>query len=152
MLIDTSTIVPSLSTDFNENLLRDFLVTGCFWKGPYSYGPKEDFFVAYSEFCRLRGTTAEPRAMSETRLQRLGHEVARDGIRGVFVRTGDETPTPTADSSKLAGGNATVSIPHEIEILPTDDAIVRKQKADYNAQFHPKPKPEAIFTSAKPAM
>src|ERR1035441_9085541 len=92
MLINTSTMIPWKSNDYNENLLVDFLNQGCCWKGPYSYGDKEVFFVAYAEFCRLRGTTSESRGMTETRLQRLGHEVNRDGIRGIFVRVGSEVP------------------------------------------------------------
>lgn len=153
MLIDTSTIVPSRTTDFNEDLLRDFLVIGCFWKGVSEYGPKERFFVAFSEFCRLRGTTSESRGLIETRLRRLGHEVSRDGIRGIFVRIGAEAPAPApSDTPKLPGGTAALSTPHEIPVLPTDDPIVRKQKEDFNEGLQPKKKAEVIFTSAKPAM
>jgi hypothetical protein len=153
MQIDSSTMIPWKSTDYNENLLVDFLNQGCYWKGPYSYGPKEEFFVAYAEFCNQRGTTSDSRGMTETRLQRLGHEVSRDGIRGVFVRTGAMAPVPAAsDSPKLAGGNAALSMPHEIAILPGDDAKAVAEKLAYNARFHPQPKPEVIFISAKPAM
>lgn len=153
MQIDTSTMIPWKSTDSNENLLVDFLNQRCCWKGPYTYGDKEEFFVAYSEFCKLRGTTSEARGMTETRLQRLGHEVSRDGIRGVFVRTGVEAPaSAVADSPKLAGGSAALSMPQEMPILPTDDPIVRKQKEDYNATLRKQAPREVVFTSAKPAM
>ena len=153
MLINTSTMIPWKSNDYNENLLVDFLNQGCCWKGPYSYGDKEVFFVAYAEFCRLRGTTSESRGMTETRLQRLGHEVNRDGIRGIFVRVGSEGPAPgVSDSPKLPGGNAAVSTPHELKINPDDPPEVRKQKEEYNAALQPPQKKEIIFTSATPAM
>ena len=153
MQIDTSTMIPWKSNDLNENLLVDFLNQSCFWKGPFDYGNKEDFFIAYSEFCRLRGTTSESRGMTETRLQRLGHEVSRNGVRGIFVRTGSEVPAPgVSDSPKLPAGNAAVSTPHELPILPTDDPLVRKQKEDYNSTLQPEPPKEVIFVSAKPAM
>jgi hypothetical protein len=90
--------------------------------------------------------------MTETRLQRLGHEVTRDGIRGVFVRTGTEAPAAASDSPKLPGGSAALSMPHEMAILPGDDAKTVAEKLAYNAQFHPKPKPEVVFDSAVPAI
>jgi hypothetical protein len=98
MLIDTSTIVPARSTDFNENLLRDFLVIGCEWRGPYSWGPKEEFFKAFTAFCYERKTTPEDRGLVETRLRRLGHEVGCNGFRGIFVRmkTDKLQPAPAA--------------------------------------------------------
>jgi len=46
MLIDTDTMIPWKSNDYNENLLVDFLNQGCRWQGPYSYGPKEEFRIS----------------------------------------------------------------------------------------------------------
>jgi hypothetical protein len=151
MQIDTSTMVPWTSSDYNENLLVDFLNQGCYWKGAHTYGDKEAFFVAYAEFCRQRGNTSEPRGMTETRLRRLNHEVNSIGIRGVFVRTGNETPA-ASDTPKLPGGTATLSTPRELPILPTDDPIVAEQKRKYNAALRPEQPKEVVFTSAKGAM
>ena len=91
--------------------------------------------------------------MTETRLRRLNHEINSVGVRGVFVRTGSEPPTPApSDTPKLPGGTAALSTPHEIPVLPTDDPIVRKQKEDFNEGLQPKKKADVVFTSATPAM
>lgn len=139
MQIDTSTMIPWKSTDSNENLLVDFLNQRCCWKGPYSYGDKEAFFVAYAEFCRLRGTTSEPRGMTEIRLQRLGHEVSRDGIRGIFVRSGNETPDPAARPAPTLAERLST---------PVTRGLIEANVGPLEPE---KPK-EVIFTSALPAM
>jgi len=114
MKIDTGTMIPWKSTNPNENLLVDFLFQACCWKGAHTFGDKETFFIAFAKFCIERGTTSEPRGITETRLARLGHEVNSTSIRGVFVRTGDEVPAPESGytpAQKLAGGSAAVSFP-----------------------------------------
>lgn len=138
MMIDTETIVPWKSNDNNENLLVDFLNQRCCWKGAHTYGDKEAFFVAYAEFCRQRGTTSEPRGMTETRLRRMNHEVSSVGIRGVFVRAGAEDPAPATQRQPTLAEKLS---------MPVTPGLI-----EANNPPQPTQPEEVIFTSALPAM